>query len=59
MKDYSEYDDSHAKSRDKKHDKRVEQKLMRGNRSVFEIEKSQQNRDRRNREHKKGYEDDR
>lgn len=41
MKDYNRADgDRHANQRDKKRDKRMQQRLMRGNRSVFEIQKA-------------------
>ena len=40
MKDYSSYSDEHASYRDKKREKKLTEKLMRGNRSVFEMEKS-------------------
>jgi hypothetical protein len=47
MADYSGYNDKHANARDRKREKRVTGNLMRGERSVFEIQKAQQNRDRR------------
>lgn len=47
MKDYSEFTDKHASQRDRKQQKRVDGRLMRGNRSVFEMEKAQHKRDRK------------
>ena len=49
MKDYSEYQssDRHANQRDRKREKREQDKRMRGNRSVFEMQKAQRKRDER------------
>lgn len=46
MKDYSQYgDDRHANARDRKREKREQDARMRGNRSVFEMQKAQAKRD--------------
>ena len=47
---YEYEEDKHASNRDKKLEKRVTQKLMRGNRSVFEMEKSIVKRGKKTRE---------
>jgi hypothetical protein len=39
-KDYSQYQDRHSTYRDRKLEKRSRQKLLRGNRSIFEVEKA-------------------
>lgn len=50
-KDYSHYQDAdgHANSRDRKNKRKHQDRLMRGNRSVFEIQKAQAKRDRNTR----------
>jgi hypothetical protein len=59
MNDYSQYQsaDRHASQRDRKRAKREQDARMRGNRSVFEMQKAQVKRDKRTIERKdnRGY----